>query len=86
MKKIPNFPKYRQELGDGRIRIVTIITYGKHQATAACKEFKEGHEGEPDNLIYYKSYKRTTKGESINELKQMAKDFYGVKEDQLIKS
>jgi hypothetical protein len=36
-------------------------------------------------MIYHHSAKRTLKGETTSQLKQLAKDYYNITEDQLIK-
>ena len=79
-KKIPNFPKYKQDLGDGRVRIITIVTYGKTKVTAACKEIKDGDEAKA--VFYHKSAMGNA---GVDALKKQAMGFYGVTEDQRIK-
>ena len=83
MKKIPSFPTYRQELGEGRFRIIKIATISRTKVSACCKEYKDENDDNP--MIYHHSAKRTLKGETTSQLKQLAKDYYNITEDQLIK-
>ena len=82
MKKLPNFPTYRQELGEGRFRIIKIAVINKGKVSACCKEYKDENDENP--MIYHHSAKRTIKGETLKELKQLAKDYYRITEDQLV--
>jgi hypothetical protein len=82
MKKLPKFPTYRQELGDGRFRIIKIAVISKTKVSACCKEYKDENDENP--MIYHHSAKRTPKGETLKELKQLAKDYYRITEDQLV--
>ena len=82
MKKLPVFPTYRQELGDGRFRIIKIATISKTKVSACCKEYKNELDDNP--MIYHHSAKRTSKGETLSQLKQLAKDYYNIKEEEKI--
>jgi len=82
MKKLPKFPTYRQELGDGRFRIIKIAVINKAKVSACCKEYKDENDENP--VIYHHSAKRTLKDETLKELKQLAKDYYRITEDQLV--
>ena len=82
MKKIPVFPTYRQELGDGRFRIIKIAVINKAKVSACCKEYKNENDDNP--MIYHHSARRTSKGETLSQLKQLAKDYYNIKEEEKI--
>jgi hypothetical protein len=82
MKKIPVFPTYRQELGDGRFRIIKIAVINKAKVSACCKEYENENDDNP--MIYHHSAKRTSKGETLSQLKQLAKDYYNIKEEEKI--
>ena len=82
MKKIPVFPTYCQELGDGRFRSIKIATINKAKVSACCKEYKNELDDNP--MIYHHSAKRTAKGETLSQLTQLAKDYYNIKEEEKI--
>ena len=84
MKKInlANCPKYKQDLGNNRVRIVTIVQYNKKKITAACKEFDK--DTEANSVFYHYTFIPTLKRETTEQLIQMAKDYYKVKEEQKI--
>ena len=82
MKKLPKFPTYRQELGDGRFRIIKIAVINKGKVSACCKEYKDENDENP--IIYHHSARRTLGSETLKELKQKAKDYYRITEDQLV--
>ena len=82
MKKLPVFPTYRQELGEGRFRIIKIATISRTKVSACCKEYKNELDDNP--MIYHHSAKRTAKGETLSQLTQLAKDYYNIKEEEKI--
>ena len=82
MKKIQKFPTYRQELVDGRFRIIKIAVINKDKVSACCKEYKSEDDVNP--VMYHHSTRRTLAKETLRELKQQAKDYYRITEDQLI--
>ena len=82
MKKLPKLPTYRQELGDGRFRIIKIAVINKGKVSACCKEYKSEDDDNP--MIYHHSARRTLNSETLKELKQKAKDYYHITEDQLV--
>ena len=82
MKKLPVFPTYRQELGEGRFRIIKIATFSRTKVSACCKEYKNELDDNP--MIYHHSAKRTAKGETLSQLTQLAKDYYNNKKKKKI--
>ena len=82
MKKIPVFPTYRQELGDGRFRIIKIAVINKAKVSACCKEYKNELDNNP--MIYHYAARLTNKGETLPELIQLVKDYYNIKEEEKI--
>lgn len=82
-RAMSTFPKYRQVLDNGNIRIVTIVVY-KYKVTAACKEFREGYEDADDARFYHMTFRKTLAKETIAQLKQKAMGYYNVKEEERI--